>query len=96
VSALAPDHAFGPIVVSEHAALRARERFRVEPEVVEAEVRDALLFDRVCDHTPSWMAGRDHGEPVVWTRERDRIYVLSLSPGCVHVKTALSHCRPGR
>jgi hypothetical protein len=93
--------AFSPIIVSEHAAWRARQRFGVtEPSEIRVDVREALLADRVCEETkPRWLSGDFKlrpGDAIVWTSARDRIYLVKLRSHRVVVVTAVDKCKPGR
>lgn len=96
-----PEHAFAAIKVSSHARRRARQRFDVGVSRVKRDVRYALLFDRVAEETPSWFAVEPRSElgrrcSLVWSRDRERLYIVSGSSRAVHVITAIKRCRGAR
>jgi hypothetical protein len=84
------------IRVTDHAIRRAGQRLgrRWWPDEVAAEVRSALLFDRVASVRPNWTrgdvnGGRDDGTRryVFWDESISRCWALLLAPGELVVAT---------
>ena len=85
----APVREMTPVVVTDHAALRARERFGWKPARVRERVREAIAAGRVSGVRPAWM-GQPNGKHYrlyAWTEDRSAVFGLSGGESAWHVYT---------
>jgi len=87
MSAVSRDTA--PVIVTDHAALRARERFGWKPARVRERVREAIAAGRVSGVRPAWMgpASGKHYRLYAWTEDRGVVFGLSGGESAWHVYT---------
>ena len=84
---------FLPVVFTEHASMRLRERgLGVSEGQARVAIRDSVLYERYAEQMPLWLAGNEltPGVAAVWSRDRINVYLVAPESECLRVRTVLN------